>query len=81
MKRFILEGTSNKARVEEVDGVSTLFSYETEVAKFYHVSNKMEVFGYFSATTMRHINKFLEFYGFDMCTKKELEKHYLNQTV
>ena len=64
-----------KAIVEEENGVSYLRSYDTVVAKFDHHDNKMQVYGWFSNTTARHINAFLDFYGFDTCTKKELEKY------
>lgn len=65
-----------KAIVREAFEVSTLFSYGTEVAQYNHQTNEMKVDGYFSATTGTHINAFLEFYGFDKCTKKELETRY-----
>jgi hypothetical protein len=35
----------------------------------------MVVNGYYSVTTGTHINTFLDFYGFDTCTKKELENY------
>lgn len=59
---------------QEVNGrvKSTLISYNTKVAFYDHQNNVMTVLGYFSSTTARHINAFLDFYGFDTCTKKEL---------
>jgi len=36
----------------------------------------MSVCGWYSATTAKHINAFLEFYGFNSCTKKELKEYY-----
>jgi len=68
-----------KAVVKEWLAVSTLFSYGLDVAQFDHHNNKMKVYAYHSATTMTHINAFLDYYGFDICTKKELEKNYLNK--
>lgn len=57
------------------DHYSDLISYTTRVASYNHKTNEMSVYGYFSATTARHINAFLEFYGFDRCNKKELENY------
>jgi hypothetical protein len=70
-----LEGTNNKAIIIQKENLSTLVSYETEVATYDHLKNKMTVKGWYSATTARHINKFLQFYGFNTCTKKELESY------
>lgn len=69
------ESFNGKARVEEQDGISYLYSYNTKVAHYIHETNKMVVNGYYSATTATHINAFLDFYGFDTCTKKELENY------
>lgn len=66
-----------KAVVEVENGVSTLKSYNTNVATYNHKENKMQVNGYYSPTTLRHINAFFDYYGFDTCTKKELETIYL----
>jgi hypothetical protein len=65
----------SKARVEEQDGISYLYSYNTKVAHYIHETNKMVVNGYYSTTTGTHINAFLDFYGFEVCTKKELENY------
>jgi hypothetical protein len=70
-----LEGTNNKAIIIQKENLSTLVSYETEVAYYDHLKNKMTVKGWYSATTARHINKFLQFYGFNTCTKKEIESY------
>ena len=64
-----------KARVIEENGVSKLLSYDTFVAEFNHKENKMKVNGKYSMTTNTHINSFLNYYGFDSCTKKELENY------
>jgi hypothetical protein len=66
---------NGKARVIEEKGVSKLLSYDTVVAEYSDLSGKMTVHGYFSPTTARHINAFLNYYGFDQCTKKELENY------
>jgi hypothetical protein len=64
-----------KCQVIEENGISKLQSYETIVAEYNHNTNIMKVFGYYSPTTARHINAFLEYYGFDTCSKKELENY------
>ena len=64
-----------KCQVIEENGISKLQSYETIVAEYNHNTNMMKVFGYYSTTTARHINAFLEYYGFDTCSKKELENY------
>lgn len=72
---FTLEEFKGKATIVKNGDVSQLFSYDTNVANFHHSINKMQVKGYYSPTTARHINAFLEFYGFDRCTKKQLENY------
>ena len=42
------------------------------VASYNHKTNEMSVYGWFSETTAKHINDFLEFYGFNKATKKEM---------
>ena len=64
-----------KAKVETVNNITTLTSYETEVASYNHETNVIDVKGYYSQTTAKHINAFLEYYGFDRCDKKELETY------
>ena len=61
----------------EVDGVtySDLISHETRVAVYNHDTKEMSVNGYYSRTTARHINSFLDYYGFDTCTKSQIEKY------
>ena len=78
MKTFNLIGENNKPLqnciVIENNGVSFLKSYNADVAEFNHTENKMNIKGWFSNTTAKHINAFLEFYGFDKCTKKDILK-------
>ena len=64
-----------KAKVKTENNISQLISYSTVVAEYNHETNKMTVNGWYSATTATHINAFLDFYGFDTCTKKELENY------
>lgn len=54
---------------------SDLISYTTRVASYNHKTNEMSVYGSYSNTTAKHINDFLEFYGFERCSKKELENY------
>jgi len=69
----------SKCRVETIDGVlSYLYSYNTKVAHYFHDTNKMVVYAYYSPTTLTHINSFLSYFGFDTCTKKQLEEFYLS---
>ena len=61
-----------KAKVIEFEGDLYLQSYNTIVAKI--ANGKAEVYGWFSQTTARHINEFLQQNGFDKMTKKEMEE-------
>ena len=78
MQEFFLIPTNgkksfnNKARVQTENGISYLYSYNTKVEHYNHETNKMTVIGWFSSTTATHINAFLNHYGFNNCTKKEL---------
>ena len=83
LKTFYLMPTNgrksfgNKCHVNEYtnsenDHYSDLVSYGKRVASYHHDTNEISVYGYFSATTARHINCFLEFYGFEPMTKKEM---------
>jgi hypothetical protein len=76
MKVFNLIGENNKpltnCKVIENDGLSQLLSYNTIVAEYNHETNEMDVKGYYSMTTAKHINAFLDFYGFDRCNKTQL---------
>ena len=62
----------NEYTNNEGDHYSDLVSYETRVASYNHNTNEMSVYGWFSSTTAKHINDFLEFYGFDKCTKQQM---------
>jgi hypothetical protein len=86
-KTFYLQPTNgrgsfgNKCHVNEYvnnegDHYSDLVSYGTRVASYNHSTNEMSVYGWYSATTATHINAFLDFYGFEQCTKGELMKNY-----
>ena len=78
MKTFYLEPNKGqksfygKATVIIKNNVAKLKSYDTIVCEYDMNNNKMLVFGWYSNTTAKHINAFLNYYGFDTCTKKEL---------
>ena len=69
-----------KAIVEITDkaGESKLYSYNTHVATFKAGIEKSDdvliINGYFSATTMRHINEFIQQLGYKKMTKKQVEE-------
>ena len=78
MKTFELEPNNGrksfygKAIVIIENNVAKLKSYDTIVCEYDMNNNKMLVFGWYSNTTAKHISAFLNYYGFDTCTKKEL---------
>ena len=76
MKTFYINKKKNNHVNEYVnsdgDHYSDLISYNTRVASYNHITNEMSVYGWYSCTTATHINDFLEFYGFDRVTKKEM---------
>lgn len=65
----------NKAKMERVNNVTRLQSYNTIVATYNHDTNEMKINGYYSQTTAKHINAFLSYFGFDTCNKKQLENY------
>jgi len=73
-----------KAHVE-IDGhESKLFSYGTHVASVFSgmtsSEDVLEVYGTYSATTLRHIKEFAAQFGFGYMTKQEVEK-YLTENI
>ena len=60
-----------------LDNIVELFSYDTKVAQINKVTRDAQIFGSYSATTLRHIKEFLMQHGFRVGTKKELEIMYL----
>jgi hypothetical protein len=60
-----------KAKVFVFNGCLYLQSYATIVAKV--GGNCATVWGWYSQTTMRHINEFLRQNGFETMTKKDLK--------
>ena len=76
MNTFTLKPTDsrksfyNKAIVLKKDNISYLKSYETIVAEYNHETNEINVYNWYSATAARHINAFLNYFGFESMTKK-----------
>ena len=58
--------------VEQRNGDSHLYSYETKVASFHSEQKEVVIHGWHSNTTQSHINAFLDYYGFEAMTKKEI---------
>ena len=54
-----------KARVVENRGIKTLYSYNTAVCKINRNGKFIRLWAGYSATTMRHVNAFLDEYGID----------------
>lgn len=63
-----------KARVLQIGNSKKLISYTTTVAEI--KNGKAKVFGWYSATTTKHIKEFLAQNGFEIGTKAQLEKLY-----
>lgn len=62
-----------KAQMIREGNKTRLKSYNTIVAEYNHKTNTVEVFGWYSATTARHINSFLNYFGFDTMSEKQME--------
>ena len=60
-----------KAKLYLLNNVVYLVSYSTIVAKVY--DNFVQVFGWYSQTTSRHINEFLRQFNFETLTKKQMD--------
>lgn len=65
-----------KAKVIEIENDVFLVSYDTIVAFFNRDAKVAQVYGTYSATTLRHIKEFLKQSGFKAETKKQIEKDY-----
>lgn len=65
-----------KAKVIHEGANIRLKSYSTIVANYNIVTDETQVNGYYSATTMRHINAFFAFLGKDQHNKATLTKKY-----
>lgn len=63
-----------KAQVEHLNnGYRVLYSYNTKVCELDNNNNIVDI-GYYSATTSRHINDFLQQNNLPKMNKKEIEK-------
>ena len=74
--KIILEDFYNKALVYTNFFDSTnyiLISYNTIVAET--KGDKFIIYGYYSQTTAKHINAFLEYFGIKRLSKKEIEQN------
>lgn len=65
---------NGKCRVIEDNSILKLQSYDTIVAEYNKNTDEVKVNGYYSATTMTHINSFLNHVGKPTTTKKEILK-------
>lgn len=59
-----------KAKVIEKDGETVLLSYDTEVCKITASGKFVRIWNGYSATTMRHINAFIDMFGISGGGKK-----------
>ena len=59
-----------KAKVIETDGETLLQSYDTIVCKIDKSGKFVRMWSGYSATTMRHINSFIEMFGIEGGGKK-----------
>ena len=63
--------------IESEDGtVLSLVSYDTTVATFDRLSRTLDVFGYFSATTARHIREFAKQLGITLPKGSDIKGRY-----
>ena len=65
-----------KAQIDDHDDHITLYSYDTEVARYDKVADTLEVFGYYSATTARHIREFARQLDFTLPKGSDIEGVY-----
>ena len=65
-----------KAIVKNENKKLILISYETEVC--FIENNKVNIKGFYSNTTLRHIKEFLKQNGFKADNKKQIENDYIN---
>lgn len=69
-----------KAAMFEKDGIYQLQSYDTIVARYDKNANRLQIFGWYSATTAKHINSFLVYHGFNTLSKKEMQNYVMPVT-
>ena len=61
-----------KAKGINLGNTTQLQSYDTIVAEYDNVNKKMTINDYYSPTTARHINSFLDYYGYPTMSKSEM---------
>ena len=66
------ESFGGKAQVIINGNIIQLRSYETIVAEYNTKEDIVNVFNWFSSTTAKHINLFLELYGFRNVSKRDI---------
>lgn len=64
----------SKAKIIRENGTIKLKSYDTIIAEI--KNGKLHINGFYSATSTRHLREFMKQMGFEIGTKKELEKMY-----
>nr|WP_317632305.1 hypothetical protein [uncultured Flavobacterium sp.] len=70
MQTYLI-GSNNKATVTNTGNELVLYSYLTEVAKIQ--GDACHIYDWYSQTTAKHINLFLEQNGFKKVTKKDIQ--------
>ena len=65
-----------KAQIDDHDDAITLYSYDKKVAEYNKASGNLHVYGYFSATTARHIREFAYQLGITLPSGKNIEGIY-----
>ena len=71
----------NKAIVEEDEKSIKLYSYNTLVAEIRKdLENTLVLYGWFSVTTARHINEFIQQNGFNKMSKAEINAYITEGT-
>ena len=61
-----------KAKIITKGGINYLQSYSTIVAEYNPTTKEMKIYDYYSPTTARHINAFLDYYGYPSMSKSEI---------
>lgn len=65
-------------KVDPLDGSIHLVSYSTRVATITK-DNELKIYGFYSATTLRHIKEFAAQHGFGYMTKNELRDYLVGR--
>ena len=61
-----------KCKVEKDGSIYALYSYGIGVARYDEQTKDLEIYEYHSITTGTHINAFLDFFGIEKMTKKQI---------